>query len=204
MKGFITERRKGVVSWVRFGGEGLHTLLKSVEICCKEGGNPRRTFEWKENGRFYKLESHKNDAGKFMSCLVIAGEGKRHKIFILEGWGLIKGWALLADKLRELGFKGTGDEGKAKGGIKELVALEVDKSGGEERKRSTLQGRSFADVMKVEKCLNLRMIWIDAGEGLPREAMGTLKFCVVGSWENPLESYPTPWNWKLGPEQHGG
>ena len=64
LKGFIIERRKGVVSWVRFG-VGLSTLLKSVEIYYKEVGNTRRTFEWKENGRFYKLESHKNDGGNF-------------------------------------------------------------------------------------------------------------------------------------------
>ena len=35
-----------MVSWVRFGGEWLHTLLMSVEIYCKEGGNTRR-----KNGR---------------------------------------------------------------------------------------------------------------------------------------------------------
>ena len=37
---------------------------------------------------------------------------------------------MLADKLRELGVKGTGDEEKARGRIEDLVALEVDKSGG--------------------------------------------------------------------------
>ena len=36
VKGFITERRKGLVYWVRFGEDGLRTLLKSIEICCKE------------------------------------------------------------------------------------------------------------------------------------------------------------------------
>ena len=80
-----------------------------------------------ECGGLYKLEGHKNDAGKFLSCLVTDGEGE---IFITEGRGLIKGWALLADKLRELGVKGTGDEEKARGRIEDLVALEVDKSGG--------------------------------------------------------------------------
>ena len=43
---------------------------------------------------------------------------------------MIKGWALLGDKLREFGVKGMVDEEKAKGRIKELVALEVDRSGG--------------------------------------------------------------------------
>ena len=43
---------------------------------------------------------------------------------------MIKGWALLANKLREFGgVKGMVDKEKAKGGIKELVALEVNKSG---------------------------------------------------------------------------
>ena len=105
---------------------------------------------------------------------------------------MIKGWALLANKLREFGgVKGMVDKEKAKGGIKELVALEVNKSSGGwgvggwgvwgARKRSTMQGRSFAKVTKAKKCQNPRMIWIDVGESLPREAMGTLKFCVVGS-----------------------
>ena len=52
---------------------------------------------WKENGRLYKLESLKNDTGKFLSCSVTDREGKRHKLFIP------KGRDLMAAKLRELG-----------------------------------------------------------------------------------------------------
>ena len=66
------------------------------------------------------MESYKNAVGKFMSCSIIDGEGKRHKIFIPEGRGLIKGWTLLADKLRELGIKGMIDERKNKGETKEM------------------------------------------------------------------------------------
>ena len=32
----ITERSRGVVAWIRFGEEGVRTLLKGVEVCCKE------------------------------------------------------------------------------------------------------------------------------------------------------------------------
>ena len=39
LKGFIVERRKGVVSWVRFREEGLRIMLKSIDLCCKEEGN---------------------------------------------------------------------------------------------------------------------------------------------------------------------
>ena len=90
----------------------------------------------------------------------------------------------------------------AKGRTKELVALEVDKygGGGGGRKRSTLQGKSFAEVTKAEKCQNPRMIWIDAGEGLPREAMGSLKFCIVGRIPLNLTQTQWPCNWKLGLE----
>ena len=45
LKGFIIERRKGVVSWVCFGEEGLRILLKSIDLCCKEEGNTKRVFE---------------------------------------------------------------------------------------------------------------------------------------------------------------
>ena len=89
-----------------FGGEGLRNLLKGVDICCKEGDNSKRIFDWKGNGRFYRLESHKNDAENNLLCLVTDGEGKRHKIFILEGQGLIKGWDMLVAKLTKLGIKG--------------------------------------------------------------------------------------------------
>ena len=39
LKGFIVERRKGVVSWVRFREEGLCILLEIIDLCCKEEGN---------------------------------------------------------------------------------------------------------------------------------------------------------------------
>ena len=52
------------------------------------------------------MEIQRNDVGKFLSCSITDGEGKKHRIFISEVRGLIKGWVLLADKLRELGFKG--------------------------------------------------------------------------------------------------
>ena len=74
MKGFIIERRKGLVSWMRL--EGLRILLKSIEIYCNEGVHIKRIFEWRENGRFYKMESHRNDAGNYLSCAVIDGEVK--------------------------------------------------------------------------------------------------------------------------------
>ena len=36
-KFFITERSRGIASWIRFGVEGMNNLLMGVEECCKEG-----------------------------------------------------------------------------------------------------------------------------------------------------------------------
>ena len=45
--------------------------------------------------------------------------------------------------------------------------------------------------MKDEGWKNSNTIWVDVGESLPWRVMGTLKYCVSGSWENPLDSHPT-------------
>ena len=94
---------------------------------------------------------------------------------------------LLADKLREMGIKGSKEEGVNK----ESFALEVEKSVIGERKGSSLLGRTFVEATKEGSCQSPNMIWLEAGGCLPREAMDTLKFYLVGSWENPPDSYPT-------------
>ena len=90
----------------------------------------------KENGRYHKLESRENEAGQFLLCSITDGEGQRHRIFIPEGRGLIKGWVLLADKLGKLGIKGKTREKREDIGIKEVLFKKVDRAveGGKEGK----------------------------------------------------------------------
>ena len=85
------------------------------------------------------MESQRIDVGKFLLCSVTDEEGKKHKIFIPEGRGLIKGWVLLVDKLRELGIKGSKEEGENK----ESFALEVENFVIGERKGSSILGKNF-------------------------------------------------------------
>ena len=54
---FITERSRGIASWIRFGGEGMIKLLAGVEECSRVFDSARKPFEWKENDRYYRLES---------------------------------------------------------------------------------------------------------------------------------------------------
>ena len=64
MKGFITERRKGYVSWICLREEDLRNLLKGVEFFCKEKSKVKRVFDWKENGDSsnWKIGKTKQDA----------------------------------------------------------------------------------------------------------------------------------------------
>ena len=124
-------------------------------------------------------------------CLVTNGEGNRHKNFILEGRGLIKGWDMLVTKLTELGIKGKREERRDVVGNKELLATQERRVIEDKNEGNLLWGRSFVEVTKEERNHSPNMIWVDAGECLPREAMGTLKFCLVGRWENPPDTYST-------------
>ena len=47
LKGFITKRRKGAVSWTRFREVGLRNLLMGIESYCKKEGMGRRFFKGK-------------------------------------------------------------------------------------------------------------------------------------------------------------
>ena len=80
------------------------------------------------------LESKGNEAIKFLLCSIIEGEGKRQKIFIPKWRGLIRGWALLVEKLRVLGIRGKTNvclRGKEiiEACVKEPRVVEGDKGG---------------------------------------------------------------------------
>ena len=98
----ITERSRGVVAWIRFGKEGLCTLLKGVEVCCREKVLENWRQEWREGKRVFKLECRSNKAGRFLQCMVRDGEGKKHSIFFSKGKGVINGWSILAGKRKEM------------------------------------------------------------------------------------------------------
>ena len=102
----------------------------------------------------------------------------------------MKGWDLLTAKLRDLGIKEKLEEERVVVEHKECTEKEIRaKEGGD--KRTPFQGRSFAEVTRPRRNQLCNMIWVNVGEILAREAMGTLKYCLVESWENPLDSYPS-------------
>ena len=40
----------------------MRKLLMGVEACCRDTSPARRSFDWKENGRSFRLECRVNDA----------------------------------------------------------------------------------------------------------------------------------------------
>ena len=94
-KGFITERRKGFVSWIRFGEVGLKNLLVGVETICKEESKVKQVFEWRENGVLtsWRIARMRRDVSSSAQLQMAMGKGTRfssHKgrdSQSLESWG---------------------------------------------------------------------------------------------------------------------
>ena len=101
--GKICERGPKFSSWIKFGGKGLSLLLEGVESCC--GLKERVYFKkfWSEGNRGYSLELRRNNAGRFLFCVVRDAENKRFSLAFPKGRGLVGGWKVLASKLRSLG-----------------------------------------------------------------------------------------------------
>ena len=91
LKVVITERCRGLGSGIRFGEGGLKNFLKGFDSCSRVSSQSRRVFDWKENGRFYRLERRENAARRYLLCSVLDVDGKRHKLFFPEGKSLING-----------------------------------------------------------------------------------------------------------------
>ena len=135
----ITERQRGRSSWIRFGEEGARILLKSVESFRKDAYKNSEGLEWRENGRRYSLELRKNDGVLFILCLVADVDGKRHRLFFLDGNGLINGWTLLEEALQATGYKENRGEKR-----KPVKTTFLGKA--ERHKGGLTQDQSFAEI----------------------------------------------------------
>ena len=189
-KCFITERSRGIASWIRFGVEGMNKLLLGVEECCRVFVPARRPFEWWENGRYFRLESKENIAGRFLLYSVTDAEGKKHRLVFPEGRGFLNGWTMLAEKIRGLGFK-TLQENKP------MRIVTAEPSKGEEKKWTSLNknkvtwGGQFD--LKDEEAVGSSMesaVWVDVGDCVYGKALGPLQFCLIGKWKTKPEPYP--------------
>ena len=187
-KCYITERSRSVVSWIRFGAEGMEKLLRGVEDSCRTFDPASRTLAWRENGRYFRLESKVNKAGRFLLCSVTDGEGKKHWLVFPEGRGFIKGWCLLAEKIRGLGFKPRVENILRR--TETLVPSKREEECTSLRKNIvTCEGESALRDVKVGDRSVINTAWVDVGDCIHGKALGSLQSCLIGRWEIQPASY---------------
>lgn len=102
MLGKIVERGCGSSSWIKFREKCFALPTEEVEVCIVEKDWKPFQKDWVEGGGCYKLELHYNRVGRFLLYFAISMVGNRFSLLLLEGSGL-RGWQVLASKLRSLG-----------------------------------------------------------------------------------------------------
>ena len=172
LRGCIWERCKGATSWVRFGDSSLQRLLLGIEDCEMISRNQEWFAKWEEEGRSYKMERRSNKAGDFLLCSVRDLGRKSFGICIPEGRGLVRGWKIMAEKLRTLGV--------------ETKRLERQKTNDcEERKAPVIMDnpKSFARVVAGTGFgLTEELVRVRVGKNETAERLGQLESCLVGWW----------------------
>ena len=180
LKGCIWERRKGITSWIRFGGRSLVRLLMGLEDCARATRVSVWKNIWEEDGRRYKMEKGSNQSGVFIRCSVRDYGGKSFNLIFPEGNGIVGGWRILAEKLRQLGVRSS-----------EEIQLEekVGKTQREEKQTTKLLPRLLKPIInpsaeghKSEKILGEKIVCVKIGEEEVQERLEQLRRCLVGWW----------------------
>ena len=137
---------------------------------------------WEEGGRSYKLERRSNKAGNYLYCSVRDAGWKRFVICIPEGKGLVKGWKMMAEKLRSLGvgFKRlerqkTYDREERK--VPEKSILDTNKS--------FVQAVTGTGLGKSEEAVRVRV-----GKNEVEERLVQLESSLVGWWGGGTSPIP--------------
>ena len=137
---------------------------------------------WEEGGRSYKLERRSNMAGNFLYCSVRDAGWKRFGICIPEGRGLVRGWKIMAEKLRSLGV-GLKRLERQKTNVREEIKV-PEKSIMETPKSFTkaVTGTGFGITEEVVR------VRVEKNETVER--LGQLESCLVGWWGGGTSPIP--------------
>ena len=160
--------------------------MKNVDECRNASTPASRSLVWRENGRFFKLESKENQDGRFLLCSAKDVEGKKHRLFFPEGRGFVNGWALLAEKFRGLGLKRQ--EEIPLGLIKAVPTKEEEKErNGPSKVKDPVGGLPAEKARGEEKCKVDNAVWVDVGDcGFGKE-LGLLQWCLIRKWKTKAE-----------------
>ena len=121
---FITKRRRGHSSWIRFRKEGVKILIKGVESFRRGAGRNNEALEWRENERRYRMKLRKNE-GRLILCSVADLDGKWHGLSFPERNDLMNGWTMLAEALQAMGT--MEDKGEYNKPVKSTLPSKTEK-----------------------------------------------------------------------------
>ena len=182
LRGCIWERCKGTTSWVRFGESSLQRLLLGIEDCDMISRNQDWFANWEEEGRCYKLERRSNNVGNFLYCSVRDAGWKMFGICIPEGKGLVRGWKIMAEKLRSLGV-GPKILVRQKNVRKEIKVPE--------KRLAMATPKSFAKaVAGTGFGTSEEVVRVRVRKDEIVERLGQLESCLVGWWGGGTSSTP--------------
>ena len=137
---------------------------------------------WEEGGRSYRLERRSNKAGNYLYCSVRDAGWKRFGICIPEGRGLVRGWKIMAEKLRSLGVGLKRLERQKTIVREEIMAHETSMMD---------TPKSFAEAVKgTGSGVTEEVIRVRVGKNETVERLGQLESCLVGWWGGGTSSIP--------------
>ena len=137
---------------------------------------------WEEGGRSYKLERRSNKAGNFLYCSVRDAGWKRFGICIPEGRGLVRGWKIMAEKLRSLGV-----------GLKRLVRQKTNPIEEIKAPKKSIMDipKSYAKaVTRTGLGITEEVVRVRVGKNETMERLGQLESCLVGWWGGGTSPIP--------------
>ena len=189
---------QGGASWVRFEESSLQRLLLGIEDCDMISCSQEWFANWEEEGRSYKLKRRSNKAGNFLYCSVRDAGWKRFGICIPEGKGWVRGWKIMAEKLRSLGV-GPKSLERQKTNVREEIKVLVKRLIMDTPKsfEKAVAGTGFGITEEVVR--------VRVGKNETVERLGQLESCLVGWWGGGTSPIPDlnslkhrAWhNWKV-------
>ena len=154
-----------------------------LEACVRASRVPVWGNVWEEEGKRYKMEKGSNQAGAFILCSVRDSGGKSYNLMFPEGKGVVGGWRILTEKLRQLRVRSS-EETQREEKSEKMQREE------KQRKSSTkllprllkLTLNPLAELRKPEKIFGGKGVCVKVGEEEVRERLDQLGRCLVGWW----------------------
>lgn len=85
LRGRIEERCGDLLSWIRLSERSIGLLCKVLLAGSRDTIRGRLLLEWKDEGRYIRVERKRNRGGDYLLCIVWDSDLSMHAIAIPEG-----------------------------------------------------------------------------------------------------------------------